>query len=562
MTKATLIENNKNNVDLVLEPKKVGNPLVANDIYDLIQISDYNKLQVNAENIKNAIAEHDSVLKSLQENQQGREIRYQILERIDATIIITIDKDEMEAVAEITAARGGVNLSAKAILDFAKNQGVKKGFCKEDLLSIAQRAANASPGELVKQKIALGIPPRNGNDAQITPLVESAQSRILRPKLRDDGSVDMRDFGDIVCVKIGDPLIKKTPPTLGKQGFTVKGSPLSPAPGNDLELKAGEGTSFSPQDHDLLISTKVGMPRLIENGMEVDEVYQLNNVDISTGNIKFEGCVIIKGDVNEGMKVIASGDVTIGGFVESAIIESGGDITVSGGIIGKKQDVENTAVVDCVMTARLTAKGKLYAKYCQYSDITCGGDIMIENQLMHCMINTDGKVWVGNLEKANGKLIGGFVSAGQSVSAGIVGATAGSHTIVRFNKIVQLFKEQIAEVDVRLKAENIKTEELRAAENKLKKIPKAQRNEHILHKIHNTYIHHSKLLAQIMEEKQDLEQRLQTYMSSVYIEATDKIYQGVELNIGEFVERTKREYGPSKMLYKERKVHIEPIIHS
>jgi len=562
MTKATLVENNKKNVDLVLEPKKVGTVLAANDIHDLIKVSDYNALQVNNENIKNAIAELNSVLKSLVANQPGREIRYQILERVDASIIITIDQDEMGAVGEITAARGGKHLSAKDILHFAQSQGVKKGFSKEDLISLAHAAAKANPGDVIKQKIALGMPPSNGRDAQVKHLVESAQERILRPKKREDGSVDMRDFGDIVCVKVGDVLLQKVPLTLGKEGFTVKGTPLPPVAGADLELAAGDGTSFRDDTHEVLISTKVGLPRQIENGMEVDEVYQVNNVDISTGNVKFEGSVIIKGDVNEGMKVIASGDVTIGGFVESAIVEAGGDITISGGIIGRKQDVENTAVIDCLMTAKIVAKGKVYAKYCQYADITCGGDLIIENQLMHSMISTDSKVWVGNLEKANGKLIGGFISVAESVSAGIVGATAGSHTIVKFDKIIEIFKSQLAEVDVRLKTEQVKTEELRAAENKLLKLPKAQRNDAMLQKIHNTYVHHSKELAKILEEKQHIDEKMQAYMTRVFIEATEKMYQGVELSIGDYVERTKREYPPSKMLYHERKVHIEPIVHS
>ena len=49
--------------------------------------------------------------------------------------------------------------------------------------------------------------------------MQSAQDRILRPKERDDGSVDMRDLGDIICVKVGDPLAKKIPLTEGINGF-------------------------------------------------------------------------------------------------------------------------------------------------------------------------------------------------------------------------------------------------------------------------------------------------------------------------------------------------------
>jgi hypothetical protein len=105
MTKASLISNKKNNVDLLLEPIKGGDTISALSIKDLIAVSDFKTLRISSSNIKNAIAELNDVLKPLQEKQTGREIRYQILERIDATINITIDNDEMTASAEIISAQ-------------------------------------------------------------------------------------------------------------------------------------------------------------------------------------------------------------------------------------------------------------------------------------------------------------------------------------------------------------------------------------------------------------------------------------------------------------------------
>ncbi len=48
-------------------------------------------------------------------------------------------------------------------------------------------------------------------------------------------------------------------------------------------------------------------------------------------------------------------------------------------------------------------------------------------------------------------------------------------------------------------------------------------------------------------------------MTSVYIEATEKLYHGVELIVGDFHDRSRREYGPSKMIYQERRILIDPI---
>lgn len=562
MTQISLIVNAKNNIDLHLASIKGGNQVTEATILELIAKSEYTKLQTNTANIKNAVAELNDVLKPLQDNQTGREITYQILERIDATISISIDADEMGATAEISAAQGGKHLSAKGILGAAQEAGVKKGFSKEDLVKLAQLAAKEEPTNQVTLQIASGKLAINGKDAVVKPLVESAQSRILRPKKREDGSVDMRDLGDIICVKVGDPIAEKVPLTSGKKGYTVTATPLIPEPGNDVSLISGDGTAISSKNENVLVSQKVGLPKVIPNGMEVDEIYKIKDVNVATGNINFTGSVIIEGDVNEGMKVIASGDVTIGGFVESAMIEAGGDVTISGGIIGRKHDIEKTKITDINMSVSVNAKGNLYAKYCQYAQISCGKDIRIENQLLHSLINVHGCLKVGTEEKSNGTLIGGYIKVGTHVSAGVVGATAGSNTIINFeHKIIKL-KEQMQDIESRLKFDKDKTAELQVANNKLKKLPKGKVNPEMLAKVISTYQFHAKRMGDILLEKEKQENTIQSYMESIFIEATEKLYHGVQLIVGDFNDRSRREYGPSRMIYKERKIHIDPIVNT
>ena len=169
MTKASLISNNKNNIDLVLEPIKGGDTISALTIKELIDASEFKKLRLNNGNVKNAVAELNDVLKPLQDKKTGRTIRYQVLERVDAKINITIESDEMGAKAEITSAQGGKHLSAKAILTAAQEAGVKKGFSKEHLIQLAQLAAKEAPNNQVDMQIASGRVPDNGKDAIIKP---------------------------------------------------------------------------------------------------------------------------------------------------------------------------------------------------------------------------------------------------------------------------------------------------------------------------------------------------------------------------------------------------------
>ena len=82
----------------------------------------------------------------------------------------------------------------------------------------------------------------------------------------------------------------------------------------------------------------------------------------------------------------------------------------------------------------------------------------------------------------------------------------------------------------------------------------------MLSKVISTYQHHAKSMGKYLNKKEALEETLQEYMASVYVEATEKVYHGVQLNVGEFHDRTRREYGPSRLIYKERKIHVDPIV--
>jgi uncharacterized protein (DUF342 family) len=559
VSKVSLVINDVNNIDLVLSPIKTKTPLTEADIHELINNSQYSHLYVVEANIKNAIAELESVLKPLQENHTGREVNYQILERRDATFVVEVADDKMSASAEITAALGGQHMSAKAILDAAQAGKVYKGFSKEQLISLAKRAAKAPAGSMVKCEIANGKLPIEGKNSYIKFLVESAQDRILKPKKRDDGTVDMRDLGDIICVKIGDTLAKKIPLTNGIPGYTVTGDILDSSPGTDIEILVGEGTALSPKDSSILVSTLVGLPRIIANGMEVDNVYHLKNVDVGTGHVKFKGSVIIDGDIGEGMKVVATGDISIGGFVESATLDAGGDITIGKGIIGKKQEVESVDISKIHLSAHIKAGGKVFAKYCQYADITCDS-LRIENQIMHSLVKVNKTVWVGREEKANGKLIAGYISAGQSVHAGTIGATAGSMTIITFADRMHECLAKIVEIDESVKAQSGILLGLKDAVIKLKKRSKDKEKLEIMAKIISTYRYHTKKMAEFSADKESYKEQLQEYMTSGSVEASEKVYPSVQVIIGECHDKTRREYGPSRFIYQDQKVHIEPLV--
>ncbi|NLA52478.1 MAG: DUF342 domain-containing protein [Alcaligenaceae bacterium] len=74
------------------------------------------------------------------------------------------------------------------------------------------------------------------------------------------------------------------------------------------------------------------------------------DVDAETGNIRFDGDVVIKGSVREGLKVITGGDVVIGGNCYHATIRAGGNINVCGKVINCKVSAGDDMVMHLFVT--------------------------------------------------------------------------------------------------------------------------------------------------------------------------------------------------------------------
>jgi len=58
-------------------------------------------------------------------------------------------------------------------------------------------------------------------------------------------------------------------------------------------------------------------------------------VDFVTGNIFFNGNVVVCGTVLDGFEIKADGDIIVSKIVESATLTAGRDVIVKGGVLGR-----------------------------------------------------------------------------------------------------------------------------------------------------------------------------------------------------------------------------------
>lgn len=342
-------------------------------------------------------------------------------ERRDGTAVVTISPDKMTASLTVTAPRGGRPIDRQQVNTAVQTAGVVRGIQQDE---IDAALALAKGRETV---IARGRPPEHGRDAEFQSLIPSIRER--GPRIDEHGVSDYRELQQVLTVKQGDPLMRRIPATAGRAGESVLGGNVPAKPGKDARFSPGlKGAAVDPQDNDLLVASITGQAVLVRNGVSVEPVITVKNVDLASGNLDFDGSVHVTNDVIQGMKVKATGDVIIGGTVESSDIEAGGDISIRGGILGRAEACEGPADKQHHNTARLRCEGTLSARFIENAWIEAGDCITVESEVKRSMLTAVNQVIVGKKNAKKGHIIGGITRATLLVQTIVAGSPAGVHT--------------------------------------------------------------------------------------------------------------------------------------
>jgi len=366
----------------------------------------------------------------------GTASEVKIADCVDASLHVDISPDGLEAYLDISPAEGGTPVSIEAVLALLDDSGIGEGRLPE---AIAEAVA---AGVAKAQVIARGRPPEHGRDGYLESLIPEVRSRV--PRVDESGHTDYRDLGDILVVQPGDNLMRRHPPTDGSPGLTLFGETIPATPGKAVMFSAKlPGTAFAPDDPDLLQAAITGQPVVIRGGMMVEPVFKVDNVNTATGNINFDGSVIIGGDVTTHMTVRASGDIQVGGVVDMATLEAGGSIVVKGGVMG---DIGRRSTEE----HHISCGACFNAAYAQQAKINAGDSIFIDDMAMQCELTAINHLLVGNRKR--GHIIGGHVQATLSITAKVIGSPNRTRTYCEIGvnplmhkKLLEMCKKRDAE---------------------------------------------------------------------------------------------------------------------
>jgi len=316
---------------------------------------------------------------------------------VTAFFELEISEDSFEAWITVIEPKSDDDFSKENLIDFLREKDVKFGI-KEAIIDLIFNEKKF--GE--KISIAIWMKPEDGEDGYL----KYHYNNQVGPKEDEKGNVNYKELNLIQEVKKGDIIVEIMPPTEGKKGKTVLDQEIPSNPGEPKKELKLTNAIIDPLNPNFIKAEIDG--HVLEKGgaIIVDPVlYVKENVDYETGNIDCEGSVCIGGDVKSGFSVKTKNDVEVGGVVEDAIIEAGGNVMLKSGFSGRGE-------------GKIVVEGKLFAQYCENQTIICNQDISFCEYIMRCNTITLGKLSV--CEK-RGLIVGGEIFAQMGVEANVIG---------------------------------------------------------------------------------------------------------------------------------------------
>ncbi len=363
----------------------------------------FNQLLTSCEELSEERRKEVLELSKLLTGPSARKIQEKVAK--DGWFKLTVSEDQFGAFVEVWPPEGiGRPVAVRDVLQRMNEEGVSHGSDHVKLRKLLEEVATLGK-PLKNVRVAEGRPAESGKDGFIDFLVDPSHKEKV---VRKDGSVDHRGLASVTMVHAGQVLARLIAHTEGEPGVTVRGNEIKPQPGKPARLEAGDNIDFDAESMEYRADVD-GVLESIDGRIYVQQTFVVpGDVDMTIGNIEFNGTVQIMGSVRDGFSVRAAEDIEIQGGVEGCeVISEKGSVRVKQGVAGRHR---------CFISA-----GKdVEAKYIENAKVYARNDVKVSVAVMHS------EVVAGNAVVAisgKGAVIGGITKAGNLVHAKALGAT-------------------------------------------------------------------------------------------------------------------------------------------
>lgn len=424
---------------------------------------------------------------------------------------IDISKDKMKAYLVVHDSEILKNEKEflKNLNDLLEKNKIVYGIKNIDISSIV-------PGKAIL--IAEGTEPVKGEDAKVTYFKLPER----KPVIREDGRANYFDMNFIFEVNENDWLGEKIPAKPGITGKNIYGEEIPAPPGKDKPLKYDRHSAYEVEEDGKIVI------RALNKGVveEKQGLLYINNhlpiygdVGLETGNINFDGSITVRGTIQRGFSLVATGDISIEGLegvTGAKLIESrNGDIYIKGGIFGLGE-------------TKVIAGGNIYVKHVNEASLRAKKNIVIGLYSLNSHLQADSIL----LDEGKGKIIGGTAVAKNR----IVTAISGNRFERRTELIVQTVNRQESYKIMQQKAALLKSMQ----EEILKLTEKIEKFSALKERMTPVQLKRVKELQEVLEDKKQqmmqVEHEIQELIESLKSTGTGEIIVKKEAHPGTFIQ--------------------------
>lgn len=448
----------------------------------------------------------------------------------DAKIVLAITKDFMKAYLMIKTDNININISKEFLVEFLKKHNVIYGVQENNIEEIGKLSKFNSSIEVAK-----GDNPISGEDGFIK--YHFDRDRKIQAKLDEEGKINFKELNFVENIKKGQILAEKFLPKQGIDGINIFGEKVKANKGKDINLKFGKNVELSA-DSLKIISSCDGRIEFNDGKISINTVLDIKgNIDSSTGNIRFNGDVVVYGDIKSGFSVEADGSIQVNGVIEGANVKARGNLIVKSGIQGTEKGT-------------IFSGGNLICKYIENSNIICEGDLTTDF-IVHSHIICNKSI---NVVGGKGLIAGGEIKAKNEVKANIIGSPMGTKTNIEVGFDPKTKDELKSYIEEKKSVEK-SLKDLSLNINSFKELIKrgaldAKSKESFIKSI-ETYNQFSEKFEMLNKNIQLIESQIQSSTEGVII-VNKKIFPGVRINVGFFTKYIQEETKYAKFYIEDK----------
>ena len=440
----------------------------------------------------------------------------------DVVIGVEVTKDEMTGSIVVSPpSMSGSEASFDMIKRAILQQDVVEACIEEDKI----KEFVDTPVYDVPFEVAKAIMPVDGHDAYISYNFETDPKK-LRAQVDEEGNVDYKKLNNIQNVIADQPLAQKIPAQRGKGGKTLFGRYLEAKNGKDIQIQLGANVKL---DRDgVTIKAEIDGEVMLVNGkVTVEPIKYLDAVNVKTGDVKFVGTVVIKGNVQEGYKVEAT-NIEVNGIVDKSRLEATGNIIVRQGIFGKGEGF-------------IKAGKSLWAKFINDTTVEVEENVIVSDSIVNSTVTAMKNIV---LRGKKAQIIGGHLMATEEICGRKVGSPGGgTETILevgvdpRAKKRLEELQNQQAKSTKEYENCDLDIQTLEQQKKLRKKLP--QEKEEKLKTLKERCEQISEELEVMTDEINKIQEHLRDLKAIGKVKVEGDVYAGVKIYIRDVLDEVK-----------------------